>query len=196
MQPDHETLIAYDIGAGTYATHRRPRDPRRARTFAAASGDGVRLDLGCGPGLWFAHLGRPLIGMDASAAMLAAARLVDPSVPLVQGALEGLPFGEAAFVGVWANKCLQHVDPADMSIVLGDLARIISTGGHLDVELFAGSGTFRSDDDLPGRRFALWDAHEFAGLVAANGFDVVHLEVVGAVDGRDLDRILLTATRR
>lgn len=195
MNPDPETLAVYDAAAATYAERRRPVHPGRARAFATDIADGLRLDLGCGPGLWFAFLGRPLVGMDASATMLSAARGIDPSVPLVQGALEDLPFRDSTFTGVWANKCLQHAAADDMESVLAGLHRILRTHGRLAVELFAGSGTFRSDDDLPGRRFTLWNPDEFMGLLVATGFEVDHLDIVEPANNDDLGRILCSAVR-
>lgn len=191
-QPDLATLAAYDAGAATYAENRRPLDPERARRLAAATSADRCLDLGCGPGLWFTHLGRPLVGADASAPMLDRARTVDSTVPLVQTLLEALPFARGAFAGVWANKCLQHVAAADLPLVLADLHRIIEVDGRLDVEVFAGSGTFRSDDDLPGRRFCLWDPDELADVLSGAGFGVDDLDVV---DDGDLGRIQVSGTR-
>jgi len=195
LEPDPTTLAAYDAGAATYATNRRPRDLTRAEAFTAAMGDGRRLDLGCGPGLWFAHLGRPLVAADASAPMLWLARGRDRRVPVLQALLESLPFARGAFDGVWANKCLQHVMPADLPLVLADLHRIIGVDGRLDVEVFIGSGTFRSEDDLPGRRFTLWDPDELGDLLAGTGFRTDERVTVAAGDAQDLGRMQLTATR-
>lgn len=190
-RPDPATLAAYDAGAATYATHRRPEDPARAQTFAAALGHGRRLDLGCGPGLWFEHLDRPLVGADASTPMLRAARATDATVPLVQTAIEALPFTRGAFAGVWANKCLQHIRAHDLAMVLADLHRVVSVDGRLAVEVFTGTGTFRSDDDLPGRRFTLWAPDDFAAVLVGAGFGI---DDVDTIDG-DPGRLRVTATR-
>jgi TDG/mug DNA glycosylase family protein len=193
--PDPATLAAYDRGAATYARNRRPRDPVRAEAFAAATGTSRRLVLGCGPGLWFPHLGRPLVGADASAPMLRRARDSDRSVPLVRTLLEELPFARAAFGGVWAGKCLQHVEAADLPLVLAGLHRVIEVDGRFDVEVFTGSGSFRSDDDLPGRRFTLWDPDEFCDVVTGAGFRIDERVTVSARDDRDLGRVQVSATR-
>ncbi len=195
VEPDPVTLAAYDRGAATYATNRRPLEPERARRFATALGDRSRLDLGCGPGLWFEHLGRPVVGADASEPMLRRAHAADADVPLVQALLEGLPFARGAFAGVWANKCLQHVDAPDLPLVLADLHRILRVDGRLDLAMFTGSGTFRSDDDLPGRRFTLWDPDEFCDVVTGAGFRIDERVTVSARDDRDLGRVQVSATR-
>lgn len=191
LEPDPGTLAAYDAGAATYAAHRSPGDPDRARAFAAALGHGRRLDLGCGPGLWFEYLNRPLVGADASTPMLVEARASNPTVPLVQAVIEALPFARGAFAGVWANKCLQHVSADDLAMVLADLHRVIGVDGRLAVEVFTGTGTFRSDDDLPGRRFTLWRADDFADVLVGAGFAI---DGVDAVDG-DPGRLRVVATR-
>ena len=85
-------------------------DPVTARALAGARRkmterclrEGARhvLDVGCGTGLQTAALheaGLRVVGLDASPAMLAAARKrLPPEVPLIQGALP-LPFADAAF---------------------------------------------------------------------------------------------------
>lgn len=195
LRPDPDTLAAYDAGAAIYAAHRRPTDPDRARAFTTALGHGRRLDLGCGPGLWFDYLGDPLIGADASGPMLLEAREIDPAVPLVRSVVEALPFARGAFAGVWANKCLQHVGADDLAMVLADVHRIIRVDGRFDVEVFTGTGTFRSDDDLPGRRFTLWDPDDFAAVLVGAGFGIDHLDAIGGAGDGEPGRIRVTATR-
>jgi TDG/mug DNA glycosylase family protein len=190
---DAETIGAYDAAARHYADHRSVRDASRAHRFAASTPVGPRLDLGCGPGLYFGLLGVPLVGCDASTAMLDVARSVEPSVVLVRADQEALPFARRSFAGVWANKCLQHVAAPDLPMVLADLHRILRVDGRLGAELFAGEGELRSDDDLPGRRFVLWDPEELRDLLAGAGFAVGRLEVTDR--GDDLRRLLVEATR-
>lgn len=195
---DPTTRAAYDSGAKTYATNRGVHDPGRAEAFRAAIPAGRRLDLGCGPGLWFDLLGRPLIGCDTSGPMLDVAGATDRSVPLVAADLAALPFTPASFSGIWANKCLQHVPRDELARVLVDLHRLVAPGGVLWIEAFAGSGEFRSDDDLPGRHFTLWDPDEFADMVLRAGFSVDDL-AVGATQttptGHGFAPLTVAATR-
>ncbi len=190
---DAETLAAYDAGADDYAAHRSVRDTKPASEFASAAPEGRRLDLGCGPGLYFDLIGAPLVACDASLPMLRVARSGHQTVPLALVDQEALPFARGSFGGVWANKCLQHVAAADLPMVLADLHRIVRVDGVLALEVFAGEGEFRSDDDLPGRRFTLWDPVELEDLLSGAGFAVDHLEVTG--EGDDLNRLLIRATR-
>lgn len=190
---DPETLAAYDRGATTYADHRSVRDPGPAHEFERSVPDGRRLDLGCGPGLYFGLIGRPVIGADASLPMLGVARGRDRSIPLIAADQEALPFARGSFSGIWANKCLQHVAASKLPLVLADLHRILETDGRLALELFAGEGSFRSDDDLPGRRFVLWDPDELADLLVGAGFSVDDVDVTDS--GDDLTRLIVRATR-
>ena len=97
--------------------------------------DWVVADLGCGTGhvssLVAPFVGR-VIGVDASAAMLAAAEdLVPAHVELRQGALEALPIGDAEIDVVLLVLVLHHVpDPAR---ALAEAARILKPGGRLIV---------------------------------------------------------------
>ena len=97
--------------------------------------DWVVADLGCGTGhvssLVAPFVGR-VIGVDASAAMLAAAEdLVPAHVELRQGALEALPIGDAEVDLVLLVLVLHHVP--DPSRALAEAARILKPGGRLVV---------------------------------------------------------------
>ncbi len=189
---DVATVAAYDLGAVHYADHRSVHDSTRARCFAETVPAGRCLDLGCGPGLWFSHLPRPLVGCDASGPMLELARRSDVRVPTVRASIEALPFARGAFHGIWANKCLQHVAASELAMVVADLHRTLVVDGRLALECFAGTGTFRFTDDLPGRRFTLWDPDELTDVVVGAGFAV---DDCSTVPGGDLVHIRLTATR-
>lgn len=170
---DRRTVDVYEANAADYANARSPRDPDRARAFAAALPPrSLRLDLGSGPGLYLPLLGTPVAALDASTAMLGESRKRAPGALLVQADLEALPFRRGAFGGVWANKCLQHVRRDDLPLALAEVHRVIEVGGRLEVLAFTGDGDRLSDDDLPGRRFALWDADEVIDLLVGAGFDV------------------------
>ena len=111
----------------------RPRRPRRCSgssiptgswpTSAAAPGTSSSL---------VAPFVRRVIGVDASAAMLAAAEeLVPDHVDLRQGTLEALPIGDGEVDVVLLVLVLHHVpDPAR---ALAEAARILRPGGRLVV---------------------------------------------------------------
>jgi len=97
--------------------------------------DWVVADLGCGAGhvaSLVAPFVRRVIGVDASAAMLAAAEeLVPDHVDLRQGTLEALPIGDGEVDIALLVLVLHHVpDPAR---ALAEAARILRPGGRLVV---------------------------------------------------------------
>ena len=190
------TVEIYEANATEYRRRRKAYDPERAERFRAAVGPGARrLDVGCGPGLYLPLLGRPLVASDVAPAMCAEARRADPAVPVAAHDLLALPFRDAAFAGIWAWKCLQHLPATDLPVALGELARCLVPGGRLDLAVFR-SGRHEvheelspDDDDFPGRLFTWWEPAPLAGLLDAAGLDVQELAVT--------DRTLkATATRR
>ena len=97
--------------------------------------DAVVGDLGCGTGQVTEALApfvRTVIGVDASAAMLKAARrrLADaPNVDLRAGALEKLPIEDGALDAATLFLVLHHV--ADPARALAEAARALAPGGRL-----------------------------------------------------------------
>ena len=190
---DDSTVAVYDANAATYAEHRNVRDPEPATVFATTCPPGRRLDLGCGPGLYFSLLGTPLIGIDASWPMLHLADERRLAVPLAQADQERLPFRRGSFTGVWANKCLQHVAAEELPMVLHDIHRALDVGGRFAAELFSGNGTFVTDGDLPGRRFTLWNPDELTDLLIGAGFADIEVHSKGSSDS--WTSLLVTARR-
>jgi ubiquinone/menaquinone biosynthesis C-methylase UbiE len=93
---------------------------------------GTALDAACGTGRhaeYLAELGHPVLGVDASAEMLAVARAKVPGGEFHQGDLHQLPLpGQCADIVVCA-LALAHV--GDLGPVLGEFARVLRPGGHL-----------------------------------------------------------------
>jgi TDG/mug DNA glycosylase family protein len=180
---DRATVDVYETNAAEYARRRKAYDPDRAARFAAAVEPGaVRLDLGCGPGLYAELLGAPLVGSDAALAMCveAASR---GGVPVVQHDAGALPFRDGSLGGVWAWKCLQHVPAVDLPLALAGIHRSLPVGGRLHAALFRGDphGVYAqvtpSDDDFPGRLFQWWEPEPLRFVLEGAGFDVEDLAV-------------------
>src|SRR5690606_34249423 len=98
------TLEVYERIGADYVVRRGVQDPDRAAALGRAVLDGRILALGCAPGQYLPLLGRGAVGADAAQAMVDAARHVEPTRALVRCDLGNLPFGRAAFAGVWASK--------------------------------------------------------------------------------------------
>lgn len=192
---DRRTVDVYEASAVGYERRRRAREPERARQFASGLGDGLRLDLGCGPGLYLELLGEPVVAIDAARAMLVQARRRSPRSLAVQADLERLPLRPGALSGVWASKSLQHVPPASLPMALAGVHRILRVGGRVDLTMFTGAGVTRSDDDLAGRLFAWWSPEELARVLEGAGFRVDHIAAIPTSGGDAHGPLLATATR-
>ena len=191
------TVEVYEREGAHYAVRRGVQRPERAEGFSLAV-DGLRLDLGCGPGQYLPLLGRPAIASDAAHAMATTAAA---HAPAVQADLADLPFGRRAFAGIWASKAHQHLPAADLPLALADAHRVLRVGGRLELTLFAATDLARptleevsapdSGDDLPGRLFTWWQPDHLRRVIEAAGFAIdsfraddpagpahVHLDIV------------------
>jgi ubiquinone/menaquinone biosynthesis C-methylase UbiE len=146
--------------------------------------DGARvLDLGCGPGRAAAALagryGAVVTGLDASSEMLAAAREVAPTVTLVQGAAEDLPFEEGSFDIVLSNFVVHLLDrPA----AFAEVYRVLGAGGVYWIKTqdpetirnYWAAPLFPSLVDIETARFP--NESRLRDELVATGFRGVHVE--------------------
>jgi SAM-dependent methyltransferase len=92
------------------------------------------LDLGCGDGhltCRIAESGAHVLGVDASAAMVAAAR--ERGVEAEQGMAEELPFRDGTFDAVFSNAALHWVRGQDA--MLAQVHRVLKPGGRFVAEM-------------------------------------------------------------
>lgn len=199
---DRPTIEIYEREGAGYAARRGVQHPERVTAFAAAV-EGLRLDLGSGPGQYLPLLGTPAVAVDAAHAMVLAARDQHPGVPAVQAELVHLPFGRGAFGGVWASKAHQHLPATELPMALAEVHRILRVGGRFELTVFAPPhggptreevSTPASGDDLPGRLFTWWDPDHLRTVVEAAGFQVDDLHVQLSDRSGDPARIELIAT--
>lgn len=180
---DQPTIEIYEERGALWAAHRRPVRRSDARSFGRAVAEGLaRIDLGCGGGRYTGELGRPVIGLDASATMLALCR-ERVAAPLVQGDLEALPFRDRSLHGGWANMSYLHVPSRRLPSALAELHRVLVVGAPVDIQVLAGSyeGRALPDDDIGGRFFASWQPGALADVMVGAGFDVDRIEEDGDV---------------
>jgi uncharacterized peroxidase-related enzyme len=112
-----------------HAVDRHGEQPYRWLVEALRTTPGRILDLACGSAPTAALLpGRRWLGVDASAAELAAAAVLG-RCPLVRGRADQLPLGANSVDGVCAAMCLQVLTPLDTT--LDELRRVLRPGGVL-----------------------------------------------------------------
>ena len=168
----------YDkIGARFFEkTHDRSAIAFWHERFAQRLGAGSAvLDLGAGPGLDSLELrkrGLRAVALDLSIGMLRAGRPELPA-PRVQADARRLPMRDGAFAGVWAHASLLHLSPPDAATALGEIRRLLRSGGVLHVAVKSGVGSGWETERYGEPRWSqYWSALDFDGLLATCGFEL------------------------
>ncbi|MHB1987644.1 MAG: class I SAM-dependent methyltransferase [Acidimicrobiales bacterium] len=166
---DSTTVAIYEAQIEAWAARRGGATDDLGRRFRGLVGDGPILDAGCGPGRYLDQLGAPVIGLDATAAMLDRARR--SGAVLVRGDLEALPFATGAMAGIFARHSYLHLPKLQMSAALREAGRVLAPDGILLISMIEGDyeGRALPGDDLPGRLFALWTEPELITAVTGAG---------------------------
>jgi trans-aconitate methyltransferase len=138
------------------------------------------LDLGCGTGDLAAAIaarGATVVGLDASAEMLATARSKYPNLEFVQGDAADFVF-PTPFDGILSNAALHWVPDADGAV--RSIARALWPGGRFVAE-FGGRGNIAAIIDAVQRaavgldvrhRWYFPSVGEYAGLLEPHGLEV------------------------
>jgi SAM-dependent methyltransferase len=101
--------------------------------LAAQPGERI-LDLGCGDGqltLKIAATGAHVVGVDASAEMIAAAR--QRGIEAEKGTAEALPYPDGSFDAVFSNAALHWVRGQDA--MMAEVRRVLRPGGRFVAEM-------------------------------------------------------------
>ena len=192
---DRETVAVYQAQAREWRSRRGDRGDGLGAEFRTAAGAGPVVDLGCGVGRYLSEIGAPVIGLDATSAMLQeATRLLGDSSStgmLVQGDLEALPFARSSLVGLFARHSYLHLPKARFIPALREARRVLVRGGLLFLSLIPGEyeGRALPNDDFPGRFFALWSEAELEAALAAAGFETPRAERRERAGGRPPDLV-------
>jgi len=152
---------------------------------------GRLLDAGCGTGGFLAWISGVaafdrLAGIDVSAEAIAFAREAVPGGEFRVMGLTELPFGDGDFDVVTMNDVLQHVDEDVVQPSLGELRRVLKSGGALLVRTNGGRRARRERAD-----WRLYDAAALSRDLEQAGFRVERvtyanmlLSLVGSARGR------------
>ena len=128
--------VDYDQIAATYNKRyerNQYADVEQALLKFVAGQEGLRiLEVGCGTGHWLDILhtrGHRVFGLDLSTQMLNQAHGLLPTVALIRGRAEHLPFPAATFDRVFCINAIHHF--ADKPVFLKEVRRLLRPGGKL-----------------------------------------------------------------
>lgn len=175
---DAATAAIYEEAAPRWQQSRGAASDELGRRFRSQAGDGLVVDLGCGPGRYLDQIGAQVVGVDVCWAMLALAR--SRGRPLARADLESLPFGNGVFSGAFARHSYLHVPKQGTPRAFSELKRVLRPGGFLMLSLIEGDyeGHNLRGDDFPGRYFALWTIAELRDALGGAGFVDIAVERV------------------
>jgi TDG/mug DNA glycosylase family protein len=188
---ERETVEVYEERGAEWASKRTAVNAPVARAFAERVAPGeLRIDVGCGAGRYLGDIGAPVVGIDASRAMLDLAREAVPHALLVEADLEALPFRDRSLGGAWANMSYLHVPRPRLPMALARLHWALRPGAPYVLQVLAGDFDWAElpDDDIGGRKFAGWGTEALVDVVVGAGFSVEATE-------RGDDWVRVTGTR-
>ncbi len=156
------------------------------------TGDKV-LDLGCGNGVYtqyFSEHGFKVVGLDASSAMLAFARLKAPQATLIEADMMEMEFEAESLAGVWAKASLLHLTKEELPQVLKKVYQFLKPGGVLYITVKKGEGESElfQDKYTPGQKigrfFAFYEEDELLGKVKQPGFKILTHSIAQGSDAK------------
>lgn len=140
-----DTRASYDTVAVSYADQMRDalaEHPYLRSVLALfadmvhAAGDGLVVDVGCGPGEVTAHLhelGVDAFGIDLSPVMIDVARQEHPGLRFEVGSMTDLDLADGSVVGLLAWQSLIHIPDDEVPTVFGHFHRALRSGGPLQL---------------------------------------------------------------
>jgi SAM-dependent methyltransferase len=194
MPADADTIRAYDKDAAAFARDWEDNQPAPDDLYAALMEHfrpGPTADIGCGSGrdaAWLAARGFDVIGVDASAGLLAEAARRHPEVRFVHDTLPALAMLEAgAYANMLCETVLMHLPPDDAIAAARRLAALLAPGGTLYLSWRV---TEAADArDKTGRLYAAFEAQ--AVKDALDGLELLADErIVSASSGRVVHRLV------
>lgn len=175
---DAATVAIYEEAAPRWQQSRGEAGNDLGRRFRSQAGDGLVVDLGCGPGRYLDQIGGPVVGLDVCGAMLALAR--PRGHPLARADLESLPFGDGFSPARSPTILTSMFSKSAYRSPSSNCGGVLASGAFLMLSLIEGDyvGHDLPGDDFPGRYFALRTAAELHDALAGAGFIDVAVERV------------------
>jgi ubiquinone/menaquinone biosynthesis C-methylase UbiE len=138
----------------------------------------VVLDVGCGPAQVSRRAlaaGATAVGIDLTPAMLAIARRHAPVLPLALGDVLALPFRSGVAAAVIAWYSLHNLPRPLMPRALGELRRVLRTGGVAVIATHVGTGeeTIEQTHDDRSETVVItyYEVEELSTLAAEHGLE-------------------------
>jgi SAM-dependent methyltransferase len=150
---DQQTIDIYDKDPGAYSSewHAQTAPSDLHDMVGRHFCPGPTADIGCGAGrdtAWLASQGFDAVGYDASAGLLAQARLLYPGIKFVEAALpelEGVEDG--SFENVLCETVIMHIPVRDIPGSVKRLMAILRPSGTLYLTWRVTEGTDRRSED-------------------------------------------------
>ena len=132
--PEYDLTAGYRLWSETYDAPLRlfPVEEPTVRALLSEVPPGRVLDAACGTGrhsVWLAAQGHEVVGVDASADMLARARAKLPQARFEQGDLTALPLADASVDLALCALALVHLP--ELAPAFAELARVVRPGGRV-----------------------------------------------------------------
>jgi SAM-dependent methyltransferase len=182
--PEVDAVTGYAAWAGTYDVLPNPlirAEEPAVRRLLEQEPPGRALDAACGTGRHAAFLasrGHRVVGVDASAPMLAHARTRVPRATFAVGSLVALPIPDASVDVAVCALALMHLP--DIRPAVAELARVLRPGGllvlsdlHPMMLTLGGSALYQAADGRIGRVAGWVHRHEdYVAAFTATGFEI------------------------
>lgn len=138
------------------------------------------LDAGCGFGrelLSFTKKDFNTYGIDASGQLLKLAKKRAPKAKIKLADLrEKLPFKDNFFDGVWAGNSLHHLEPESLEFALGEIKRVLKSGGVFFIEWKEGEKEAITKEEVAQRNeryYNLMPNVKLVKLIKGSGFKLI-----------------------
>ncbi|GAA2153418.1 methyltransferase family protein [Humibacillus xanthopallidus] len=118
-----------------------------------ATGGGLVIDLGCGPGLlsrYLASLGLSVLGVDVSPEMLRIAGGYNPGQRFIEASLTEVPVPDGSAAGVFCWYVMHHVPDEDLGQSFAEIARVLRPGGQLMIGGHVGDSAYVKTEGYGG----------------------------------------------
>lgn len=140
------------------------------------------IDLGCGGGRDLLELRRrryEAVGLDSSKGLADIASAYS-GCPVIIADMVKMPIATGSFDAAWASASLLHLDTNNVRYALGEIRRILRSGGRFFSSVKRGEGTRR---DETGRMFTYYSERTWISLVGEADFSIS--EITSELDEKE-----------